>query len=73
MGYYENKQDVYKELARAYLKNRNHHAGGDPNWEPTPEKIKEQRPRFKQLSLNKAELIKPIELLEQLEGNIATA
>lgn len=51
MGYYENKQDVYKELARAYLKNRNHHAGGDPNWEPTSEKIKEQRPRFKQLSL----------------------
>lgn len=51
IGYYENKLDVYKELARAYLKNRNHHSGGDPNWEPSPEKIKEQRPRFKQLSL----------------------
>ena len=51
IGYYENKQDVYKELARGYLKMKNSHSGGDPNYEPTTSELKAQRPRFKQLSL----------------------
>lgn len=48
---YNSGRDVYRELAAGYLKLKNSHAGGDPNYEPTPDEVKEKRPWFKQLSL----------------------